>query len=712
MPDFEVVRRAAADDIPVRPEPSVSFEPGLAWSPVGARIEAEAVGAAAHPAEAGRRPNQPRTRITPGQALALQRSAGNRAVSGMIRPVGRPVAQRVAIKDPTLTETLYNKASPAGQATANKYTLNPRYAMTRQGDSGVTVTVRIKFLSQSRNTVDPSSPTAPPGTPALGTLLGYPAEIPANDPRVEWAKQTAEGAVKNWNGRLALVGEERNIFSANTKKRLPVTFASVAVFGPSEQADNQVIIHPASTVAGTPGQPIDAGNWYMNKGTSYSGDDKVIAAHEYGHLLGIPDEYSQSNEQLNALIHQAAPSSAPSARAALDRATVERMVLSSMMLPLLRQLDAAMPTVTDALRAERPLLKRKMTAAARDGVISADVVEALREQLAAASEARLSPGIPAIVAFETTKNFNRAQAGTGVEAGFSATALARQIRDTYWQALSAADANRLVTVAGLGAVSINQAASVNATTASGGVNAGAAAAEATAAIGPAAGTPGLPAVVPAASLEAKLSALPATWAAAGSVLETGVTPALFAARMLAIIKSAAAAAAAPLPPGVAPPPKLASQRALFERAYALVSNAAAGASQQLAADMVSTTMKPALQQGVTDLQASIKAEVSRLMATPPSGVAALGPADPTMAAMVAAMKKILDADKAATKGTGRDPLGSGVAAPNQDVTYSYQGMMGSNASRALRPDQFKPLVNNFNKKLTKLFEKDFHGEVK
>ena len=388
------------------------------------------------------------------------------------------------------------------------------------------------------------------------------------------------------------------------------------------------------------------------------------------------------------------------------------MVLSSLMVPLLRQLDAAMPTVTDALRAERPRLKQKMTVAARDGVVSADVVEALRSQLAGASEARLGPGIPAIVAFETTKNFNRAQAGTGVEAGFSAAALATQIRDTYWQALEAADANRVVTVAGLGAVSINQAASVNATTAAGGVNAGAASAEAGAAIGPAAGAPGLPAVVPAASLEGQLAALPATWAAAGSVLETGVTPALFASKMLAILQSAAAAAAAPLPAGVAPPPKLASQRALFERAYALVSNAAAGASQQLAADLVSTTMKPALQQGVADLQAKIKAEVSRVMSTPAAGVAALGPADPSMAAMVAAMKKILDADKAATKGTGRDPLGSGVAAPNQDVTYSYQGMMGSNASRTLRPDQFQPLVNKFNKKLTKLFEKDFHGEVR
>jgi len=641
--------------------------------------------------------------------LILQRTIGNRAVAGVIG--AKPVAQRVAVKDPTLTETLYNTSTPGGPATAKKYTLNPRYEMTRQGDSGVTVTVRIKFLSQHRNSVDPKSPGAPPGTPALGALLGYPAEIPANDPRVEWARQTAEGAVKNWNGRLTLVGEERNVFSANTKKRLQVTFVSVAVFGPSEQADNQVIIHPPSTVAGSAGQPIDAGNWYMNKGTSYSGDDTVIAAHEYGHLLGIPDEYSQSNEQLNALIHQAAPGTAPSARAALDRATVERITLAALRRPLIAQLNASMPSLTDALRAQRPLLKQKMAAAAKAGVLSEDIRDSLRGQLASASDATLASSVPAVVAFETIANFSeQVQAGLGVEAGFSAAALATQIRDGYWTALGAAEGAR-VAVAGLGLTSINVAGSVSASTAAGGANTGSAASEATSTVGPAA-TPGLPAVVPNASLEGQLTALPATWAAAGSLLETGVTPALFAAKMLAILKSASAAAAAPLPPGVAPPAKLASHRALFERAYKLVANAASGASTQLAADLVSTSLAPVLKTSVADLETKITAEVNRIMTTPPAGVAALGPADPNMAALVAGMKKILDADKAATKGTGRDPLGSGVAAPAQDVTYSYQGMMGSNANRALRPDQFRPLVNKFNSKLTKLFEKSFRGEVK
>jgi hypothetical protein len=701
MPEFESAQRAGGDEA-VRSEVAARSETTGSTSPAAAAWQLARTPVRGDPAAPSRR------RLSRGQVLALQRAVGNRATTGLVRPV----AQRVAIKDPTMTETLYNKSSASGQATAGKFTLTPRYGMTRQGDHGVTVTVRIKFLSQKRNTIDPTSPGAAPNTPALGALLEYPAEIPANDPRVEWATTTAKEAAKIWNGRLTFVGEERNLFSANTKKRLPVTFEAIPVFGPSEQADSVVIVHPDSTVAGAPGQPIDAGNWYKNKGANYAGKDEVIAAHEYGHLLGIPDEYSQSNEQLNALIHQAAPSTAPSAGAALDRATVERMVLSSLTVPLLRQLDAAMLAVTDALVAERPRVTAKMAAAAQAGVVSQDVRASLRSQLELASEARLAPNIPAIVAFETTANFgSRAQAGHGVDAGFSEAALSKQIRDAYWQALVAATANRVVNVAGLGAVSINVAAAVGTTTATGGVNADAAEAEAAAAIGPA-DEPGLPRVVPPASLEGQLSALPATWAAAGSLLETGVTPALFETKMLAILKSAGEAAAVPLPAGVAPPPKLASQQALFQRAYAMVSNAAAGASQQLAADLVSSTMKPMLQQSVTDLQARIRTEVNRIMTTPPAGVAALGPADPKMTAMVAAMKKILDVDKAATKGTGRDPLGSGVAAPDQDVTYSYQGLMGANITRGLRPDQFQPLVNKFNKKLTKTFEKNFHGEVK
>ncbi len=84
-----------------------------------------------------------------------------------------------------------------------------------------------------------------------------------------------------------------------------------------------------------------------------------------------------------------------------------------------------------------------------------------------------------------------------------------------------------------------------------------------------------------------------------------------------------------------------------------------------------------------------------------------------MASIVNAMKARLDADKAATKDTGRDPLGkAGGTAPDQDVTYSYQGLMGSNKSAEVRPDQFSAIVGQFNKKLKYLLEKPFKAETK
>ena len=354
--------------------------------------------------------------LSPRQLMALQRSVGNRAVAAMMPSV----AQRVAIQEGASTETLYNKVDKTtGQATAHQYGGTTSYDMTRDGDNGVTVTVRIRFLSQKRNAVDPADPASPEGTPELGTLLGDPEEIPASDPRRAWATDVATGGVAHWNGHLTLVGEEWNLTEENTQKRLPVTFTSVPVFGLEEPADSQIIVHPASVVAGTPGQPIDAGNYYMNKG-AYGADEKIIAAHEYGHLLGINDEYSQSNEQLNALLHQAAPDTAPSASAYLDRATVRRMVLAALRRPLVEQLGVTMSDITDAIQAQRKVVKTRMAAAARAGVVSPAVRAQLGAQLAGASDATVGASVPGAVAFETTSNFsNITLANEGVEWGFS-----------------------------------------------------------------------------------------------------------------------------------------------------------------------------------------------------------------------------------------------------------------------------------------------------
>jgi hypothetical protein len=622
--------------------------------------------------------------------LGLQRAAGNRAVASAV--------QRVDVKTGQLSETLYNQSSPAGKASARKYSLNPAYVLTRNGDAGLTVKVRVKFLHQVRD--------------ATGALTASPVEIPVNDPddRRGWAQKLVKEQVKPWNGHLAMVGEEVNVLSKNTKKRLPVTFESQAVFGLNEAYDNIVIIHPSSVVAGTPGQPIDAGNYYLNKG-NYSADEKIIAAHEYGHLIGIPDEYSQSNEQINALLHQAAPKGAPSARAALDKATVERMVLSSMRQPLYSALNAALPPVVDALRAKRAAVKKQLAAAAKAGVQDAAVRAELAGQLTASAEPGLARAVPDTVAFQTTTNFsNRDLAGSTVEAGFTAAGLSTLIRDRYWQALMGATTAN-VAIKDFGNVSINVSQSVLNATATGPQTADAATAAGGAVGGPGGPTTflGLPVTAPPSGLVGQLMAIPATWGAAGSALEAGITPAAFATRMAAVLKASGAAAAlvSLLGGGGA---KISRTGRLYSKAHSLVANASAEAARQLSAELLNSVVPPVLTAGVTDVQATVAAEVARLTSATPAAIAALP--NPAMTSLVSAMKAKLDVDKAAAAGGGQDPLGAGKAAPDQHVTYSYQGLMGSSATTALREDQFRPIVKQFNDKCTNIWEKDFKAEVK
>ena len=220
---------------------------------------------------------------------------------------------------------------------------------------------------------------------------------------------------------------------------------------------------------------------------------------------------------------------------------------------------------------------------------------------------------------------------------------------------------------------------------------------------------------------AQLTDLPATWDTAGSLLETGVTPAAFSKAMVATLKSADAAAAAGQPPCCRLECRAAGSRRtvgqMYQRAYRMVQAASQDAAAQVGADLVSETVKPTLTASVTQL-------MSTRSTTRPSGswarrrrrpVAALGKPDPNMTALVTAMKTTLDANKAATAGNpGRDPMGPSRtgSAPAQDVTYSYEGLMGSSTTKALRTDQFEPLVNNFNTKLLSPGEQKFKAEVR
>jgi hypothetical protein len=196
--------------------------------------------------------------------------------------------------------------------------------------------------------------------------------------------------------------------------------------------------------------------------------------------------------------------------------------------------------------------------------------------------------------------------------------------------------------------------SVRDTTKTGGAQAANATGAAARSIGNAGGPAtvfGFPLVVPPSGLVGKLMDIPATWGTAGSALEAGVTPAALVA----------------LVPGLAPA-KIKGGRELYSRAFGMVDNAAAEAAKQVSADLLNTVISPVITAGVTDLQTSIRTEVNRVLGTPPSGVAALG-SNPAMAALVSAMKARLDADKAASAGGGRDPVGhrQGRAGPGRHL---------------------------------------------
>lgn len=668
---------------------------------------------------------------TAQRLLDLQEQAGNRAVSRLVAGT----VQRVPVSTP-MHETLFNtqnasgqavQGNPAGYGTVPTTVGNPggaNYDMTRAADdSGVTVLVTIRFLQQQRNSVAPPTPN-PTNLPALGALLNSPTEIPANDPtnRRDWAAQAADAAANLWTGRHVLFTSTAHAqhddphdagdgagaggqasAPADTPIRLPVTFRAKAVFGLTEPANHQIIVHPPSVVPGSPGQPIDAGNFYQqdpnNRSKSYPHGDDVIYAHEYGHLLGMPDEYSQSDEQLNAILHNAAPRSAASAQGAVERVALERMALAALSNPLYAALQAAMPSLGAALAAKRPLVTRKLADAARAGVRDGGVRGELEAELNAAAASDQQAEVPHIVAFETTENFsNLTSAEDSLADAFAPAALAKLVGDAYWRALLA-PMGTPVSIPDFDDVSVNVTNSVYTSTGSGPL-AAAANTEATGVAGPA-GTPGLPPVVPSGTLIGRLSDLPATWAAAGSQLEAAVTPAAFSTAMTAALRSAAAAPAALAAVatlfGMAPP-QIPNAAGVYRRAYTLVTNGARAAGVQVVNDLLTATMQPTLAASVTAVQSSIASEVTRILTTPPAGHAAAGPADPNMAAVVAAMKTRLDADKASGATTPRqDPSAGGAAVVPQNVTFSAQGLMGSSNSSAVRVDQFAPMVAAFNR---------------
>ena len=101
-------------------------------------------------------------------ALDLQRLAGNQAVVAAAEQISQRALQRVQVKETPPDETLYNQKGTGDTAKAKSYGGDVSYDMVRNGDAGVTVTIRIQFLNQTRNTV-PKTAASPATDPSWAT---------------------------------------------------------------------------------------------------------------------------------------------------------------------------------------------------------------------------------------------------------------------------------------------------------------------------------------------------------------------------------------------------------------------------------------------------------------------------------------------------------------------------------------------------------------
>ncbi len=106
---------------------------------------------------------------------------------------------------------------------------------------------------------------------------------------------------------------------------------------------------------------INSGNWYMDTHNYGTTSPDIIYAHEYGHLLGIPDEYSQSNPQMHALFHKISPTEETQMNRAMDRAGSRQILLAALAPAIQKSIRAISNGVDAEIRAQHALLEHKLS---------------------------------------------------------------------------------------------------------------------------------------------------------------------------------------------------------------------------------------------------------------------------------------------------------------------------------------------------------------
>jgi hypothetical protein len=630
------------------------------------------------------------------------------------------VLQRSEISHADPGETLYNTRADEDASVApgtfgpNFYqseTATIKYAMVRSA-SGVTVTVRIMFVDQARDT----NRTLPTGAsnPNFGGHLDSPARIPAGDERIDFANRMCGLVTERWNGKVAFTSKEQPAPGATepdggTPKpkdvRLPVTFKALPEFDPAARNTHATVrLYGSSVAAGTTGNPIDAGNYYMNMGDYVAADatraqieDEQVAtyAHEYGHLLGLDDEYSRSNFQAHQMLHRISPTLGGARGTALDRATVERMVLAALTSPLTARLRNLGPSITRSLSVLKKPLQKNLTDGLAAGATNPLINVVLSALLIPRTSARLRRHIGSVVNFELGRNFSARQiARQLLGRAFSPTVLTNWLVNSYLESLTAIHAEKTDVGGGpSGQFAIEIAGQAEGAGVWGAAGGGPMKAQAGAItdrlVGPQAGGRRVPTVAPSESLLAQIEGIPAALETASAATGSMISEGTVVRRMLEAVVTE----------GLENDTPIATMSRLYREGYNAAQNAAYSAARTELIGLMSGQIDPIMAGNVDALRTSVREEVAAVMSAPAGAVAAAAPKDPEIAAIATAMKDRLAGQTPAGR-TDENPASPTApatepAAGSQEIRYTTTGIMSDN-STDVRPDQFERMVTAFN----------------
>lgn len=656
----------------------------------------------------------------------------------MIQRLADGQLQRVKV-DGSFDENIlqdYNNANAKTKAlTPHKYDLNFHYDLTR-APTQASVVVKIRFVQ--------------PGG----------AAIPTSDTTTRtYINQMTAGIATTWAGKFDFVSTQHPAPTATPNPagptpsgsaggptlapsitpapapgtaappaavpvRLPVVFSAVPEFAPGDDGTMPVVqIHPQSEAANSnaPGKRIDAGNWFQNEGNYVPAGQSAAdtqkqavatASHEYGHLLGIPDEYSQSNANMHKLMHAASPTLSAGQDQQLDDAARRYMVLKAMSPALSKHAAAGATKATAAISKQKGNLEREL----RSAIVGVWTDAGSLGQLTTAITAQLTAGGHPALAAKVLPAL-RAE-GTGLDTGsiakasFAARVSLGKIRAMMQAALDAAIVKaQTVQIpitnasgqAGTMDISIETSRTVDKAAATGPL-AGAAEKVAGATMDAGLGKGGVapPALRPGGSFVSELQTLTGNWNTPGTL-----------GTQASAMKGDVVEAYTKLGHDAAP---VADQIQLNTFVRGAVASISGGISRKAVADLLTATFGPLMQGQVDAITAVVQTEIDAhrtATATGTNAAVAAAP-DPRVAAAVnqvnAKMKQLQEAPGTAVPTEKR--AGDANAPTTQHTAFSVQSMMGSGNAGGMRADYMEGILAKFNASFKKTDEDPFKTETK